>query len=122
MSHKHFSHFSHTSSLVLVSQPGWKNEMNQMSSELKKDSLHDAKHTMGVSRHLSPGRGAIRKGKPEKCTYFCAASLLLDGHPLFYIMFSSSIPDPPVLLIQLCARSRGSSLLIPLPQTKMWSP
>lgn len=93
--------------------------MNQVASKLKKDSLQDGKHTMGVSNHPS-GRGTIIQNAGEMHLFMCGF-LLLEDHLLFYIMFWFPIPDPPVLLIQLCDRSRGSSSLIPLPQTKMWS-
>lgn len=71
MGQVHFSHFFFF--LLFVSQPEWKNEMNQISSKLKKDSLQDGKHTMGVSTHPS---GTIRQRK-------CWRNAHINGQLLF---------------------------------------
>lgn len=117
MGHVHFSHF--VPFPLFVSQPERKNEGNQISSKLKKDSLQDGKHTMGVSHRFPVA--VVRKNKTAEMYLLIRTFLLLGGCALFYIMLSSSTPDLPVLLIQLCDRSRGSSSLIPLPQMRMWS-
>lgn len=76
MGHVHVSHFFFF--LLFVSQPERKNEMNQISSKLKKDSLQDGKHTMGVSNHPS-GRGTIIENAGEMHLFMC--SFLFVGRP-----------------------------------------
>lgn len=97
----HHARFSHIVFLLFVSQAERTNEPNQVLSKLKKESLQAGKHTMAVGNLLSD------RNKKRLHT------LLHD-----FLVFP---PWSPILLIQLCDRSRGLSSLIPLPQMKMWS-
>lgn len=74
MGHVHFSHF--VPFPLFVSQPERKNEGNQVSSKLKKDSLQDGKHTMGVSHHF-PVAVVSKKKTQQQCTCLSAPSFFV---------------------------------------------
>lgn len=100
-----------------MSQPGRVNETKQVLSKLKKDSLQDGKHTMGVSNLFSDSWTVRNKKRLRKYSSFHAVGRL---HTVLHD-FLVSLPWSSILLIQFCDRSRGLSSLIPLPQMKMWS-
>lgn len=82
--------FTHCVSSLCV-QPERANETNQVLSKLRKDSLQDGKHTMGVSNLFSDSQTIRNKKRLRKYTSLHTVGRM---HTLFH-GFLSSFLDPP---------------------------